>query len=74
MILFIYSIVGTIMFHNIFEFRDMSATMYTMFRASIMDYDVDMMDSSYVGSALAYGYFISFLIINITLLVNLIVA
>jgi len=74
MILFIYSIVGTIVFNNIDEFDNLSTTMYTMFRASIMDYDVDMMDSSNVGSFLAYGYFISYLIINITLLVNLIVA
>lgn len=47
--------------------------MFTLFRATIQDYDVDQMKHARIGAFLGYCYFLSFLIINLILIVNLIV-
>lgn len=48
--------------------------MFTLFRATIQDYSIYMMAGSRVGDLIGYIYFNSYLIVNITLLINLIVA
>lgn len=73
-VLFVYSIIGVIVFNDIPQFERLSIAMFTLFRATIQDYDVDIMQGSRVGSFLAYSYFITYLVLNVTLLVNLIVA
>ena len=48
--------------------------MFTLFRATIHDYDADVMKNARVGAFLGYAYFISYLVLNLILIINLIVA
>ena len=48
--------------------------MFTLFRATIKDYDVSSLADVRVGSIFGFVYFNSYLIINVTFLANLIIA
>ena len=72
-VLFIYSIVGVVLFNDISEFEDLPAAMFTLFRSTIKDYNIYVMQGVMVGDLIGYIYFNSYLILNVTLLVNLIV-
>lgn len=74
-VVFIYGIIGVVLFSNdIPEFARIWTAMFTLFRASIKDYNYDFMLNARVGQWLANIYFNSFLIFNLIFLVNLIVA
>jgi Ion transport protein len=73
-VLFIYSIVGVVLFNDLPLFNNLPEAMFTLFRATIKDYDIYAMQGCRVGDIIGYIYFNSYLILNITLLVNLIVA
>lgn len=73
-VMLLYAIVGIVVFNDLASFMDLRSAMFTLFRASIGDYNVDIMDGSRIGSLLAYAYFITYLVLNVALLVNLIVA
>jgi hypothetical protein len=47
--------------------------MFTLFKSTIKDYDIYVMAGARVGDIIGYIYFNSYLILNVTLLVNLIV-
>ena len=72
-ILFLYSIVGVVLFRDIEEFDDIRTAMFTLFRSTIKDYDINVMANARVGELIGYIYFNSYLILNVTLLVNLII-
>lgn len=72
-VLFIYSIIGVVLFNDVAEFEDMPAAMFTLFRSTIKDYDIYVVAGVAVGDLIGYIYFNSYLILNVTLLVNLIV-
>ena len=72
-VLFFYAIVGIILFQDIPEFRHLQNALYVLFRTSVGDYDVKILEDA-VGHTLGAFYFNSFLIINVILLLNLIVA
>lgn len=72
-VLFIYSIIGVVLFNDIPEFEDLPSAMFTLFRSTIKDYDIYVMTGVAVGDIIGYIYFNSYLILNVTLLVNLIV-
>ncbi|CDW87773.1 transient receptor potential cation subfamily member 4 [Stylonychia lemnae] len=73
-VLFIFSVIGVVLFNDMQEFRALHTTLFTMFKATIQDYDVDKMKDARVGAFLGYLYYLSFLILNIILIINLIVA
>jgi hypothetical protein len=72
-VLFIYSIVGVVLFSDLYEFNDLPAAMFTLFRSTIKDYDINVMAGCRIGDLFGFVYFNSYLISNVTLLVNLIV-
>jgi len=72
-VLFLYSIVGVVLFNDIPEFADLAAAMFTLFRSTIKDYNIYVMQGVAVGDIIGYVYFNTYLILNVTLLVNLIV-
>jgi len=73
-VLFIFSVIGVVLFNDMEEFKALHTTLFTMFKATIQDYDADKMKDARVGAFLGYLYYISFLILNIILIINLIVA
>jgi hypothetical protein len=73
-VLFLYAIVGVVLFSDLEPFRDIISAMFTLFRSTIKDYNIYVMTGARVGDVIGYIYFNSYLILNITLLVNLIVA
>jgi len=42
-VLFLYSIVGVVLFNDIPEFADLAAAMFTLFRSTIKDYNIYVM-------------------------------
>lgn len=48
--------------------------MFTLFKATIHDYDINALDNAKIGPFIGYIYYLSYLIINLILIVNLIVA
>ena len=72
-ILFLYSIVGVVLFNDLEHFEDIIGAMFTLFRSTIKDYDIYVMTNARVGDLIGYIYFNSYLILNVTLLVNLII-
>jgi hypothetical protein len=72
-VLFLYSIVGVVLFNDLIEFHDLPAAMFTLFRSTIKDYDIYVMTNARVGDLIGYIYFNSYLILNVTLLANLII-
>lgn len=73
-VLFIFSVIGVVLFNDLEEFSALHTTLFTLFKATIQDYDVDKMKDARVGAFLGYVYYLSFLILNIILIINLIVA
>ena len=73
-VLFIYAIIGVVLFNDLPEFQNLWYAGFTLFKATLKDYDVNIMDGTRVGTLIGYIYFNSYLILNITLLVNLIIA
>jgi len=71
--LFLFAVVGVVLFSDLPGFQQLNTAMFTLFRATIQDYKVDDMNNARVGYLLGYAYFLSFLIINLTLIVNLVV-
>ena len=72
-VLFLYSIIGVILFQDIPEFDKIQTALYTLFRASVGAYDLQLLENA-TEHSLGSIYFNSFVIINVILLVNLIVA
>lgn len=64
---------GAILFKDLPDFSALSTALFTLFRATILDYDIDNMKAARIGAVLGQIYFLSFLIINLVLIVNLIV-
>ena len=71
---FIYAIIGDVVFGDLEGFDDLGTAMFTLFRASLQDYDIDMMDGARAGNLLGYAYFNSYLVLNVVLFLNLITA
>ena len=72
-VLFLYSIIGVILFQDVPEFSQIQTALFTLFRGSVGDYDLQVLTHAtehFLGSI----YFTSFAVLNIILLVNLIVA
>ena len=46
----------------------------TLFKATVSDYNADIMKNAKLGAFLGYAYFLTFMILNLILIVNLIVA
>ena len=72
-VLVLYAIVGVVLFNDVEEFHDLFAAMFTLFRSTIKDYDIYVMNNADVGPIIGYIYFNSYLILNVTLLANLII-
>ena len=72
-VLFLYAIIGVIVFRDMQEFDSIQSALFTLFRASLGDYDLTILNQA-VKHYLGAIYFNSFVIVNIILLVNLIVA
>lgn len=73
-ILFLFSVIGVVLFNDLEEFRALHTVLFTMFKATIQEYDADKMKEAKVGAFIGYVYYISFLVLNIILIINLIVA
>ena len=73
-ILFLFGVVGFVLFYDIAQFAQLRTALYTLFRATVQDYDVDIMQNARVGAFIGYVFFIAFLLLNLILIVNLIVA
>jgi hypothetical protein len=71
--LFLFGIVGFVLFSDISEFNTLKTALFTLFTATIKDYDIYMMSNARVGAFIGYVYFLAFLILNLILIVNLIV-
>ena len=72
-ILFIYGIIGVILFQDVPEFSQLQTAVYTLFRASVGDYNFQLLEQA-VDHFLGLIYFNSFVMINVILLMNLIIA
>lgn len=72
--LFVYAIIGVVLFYDSSLFSNMPLAMFTLFRATIRDYDINTLSDVRVGGVIGYIYFNSFLIMNVTFLANLIIA
>ena len=73
-VLFLFSVVGFVLFYDIQEFSALNTTLFTLFKATISDYNADIMKEAQLGAFLGYTFFLAFMIINLILIVNLIVA
>lgn len=73
-VLFLFAVVGFVLFYDIAEFSQLHTTLFTLFKATISDYNADIMKEARLGAFLGYAYFLSFMIINLILIMNLIVA
>ena len=68
-----YSVVGTVLFGAVMvDFRDVSSTFTTLFTASLGKFD--FYKWTLVGGTVAQLYFISFVVVNVIMLLNLFVA
>lgn len=72
-VLFLFSVVGFVLFYDLSEFSTLQTTLFTLFQATVSVYNADVMKDARLGAFLGYAYFISFMIINLILIVNLIV-
>lgn len=73
-LVFIYAIIGNVIFRDIYEFRSMPSAFFTLFKATLRDYNVDLMAHNNWDAYLGYVYFNSYLVLNVLLFLNLIVA
>lgn len=72
-VLLLYGILGIVLFNDLPEFSNLASAMYVLFKSTIKSYNIYIMQGTAVGDIIGYIYFNSFLILNVTLLVNLIV-
>jgi hypothetical protein len=73
-VLFLFGVVGFVLFYDIPEFSSLQTTLFTLFKATVSDYNADIMKNAKLGAFLGYAYFLTFMILNLILIVNLIVA
>ncbi len=71
--IFLFAIVGIVLFSDLIPFSSLSSALFVLFKATIQDYDINMMDNAKIGNFFSYTYFLIFLILNLVLVVNLIV-
>ena len=74
MILFIYTIIGMVLFKDMVEFGSFRAGLFHLFKTSVFRGQFHIYDTSAVEDYIFYVYFISYLVLNVILLMNLIVA
>jgi len=73
-LVFIYAIIGNTIFGDMNEFKNLPSSMFTLFRATLREYNVEMMVKNKWSLYLGYFYFNSYLVLNVLLFLNLIVA
>lgn len=73
-VLFLFAVVGVVLFNDLEEFSALHTVLFTLFKATIQEFDADKMQEARVGAFIGYLYYIAFLILNIILIINLIVA
>jgi hypothetical protein len=73
-ILFLFSVIGFVLFYDLENFKELHTTLFTLFKATISDYNADQMKDAKIGAFLGYAFFLAFMIINLILIMNLIVA
>jgi hypothetical protein len=74
MVLFLYTIIGMVLFKDMAEFYSFRAGMFHLFKTSVFKGQFHIHDTSMVEDYLFAVYFISYLVLNVILLMNLIVA
>jgi hypothetical protein len=72
-VLVIYAIIGVVLFSDMKSFDDMATAMFTLFKASARNYDINVLNGCKVGNIIGYIFFNSYLIINVILLMNLLI-
>lgn len=73
-VLFLFSVVGFVLFSDLPNFAALQTTLFTLFEATISSYDADQMKQAKIGAFLGYAFFLAFMILNLILIMNLIVA
>jgi hypothetical protein len=74
-VLFMYSIIGMVLFREYEEFGNFRSAAFTLIQTTIFKGNYKVMEEKYVtGNVLVYVYFMSFVVLNVVLLLNLIVA
>lgn len=73
-LVFIYAVIGNVIFGDLPEFNSMPAAFFTLFKATLRDYNIHLMTESKWSEYLGYVYFNSYLVLNVLLFLNLIVA
>lgn len=73
-LVFIYAIIGNVLFSDIQQFRRLGSAMFTLFKATLQNYDIEMMKNTKYSENLGYIYFNTYLVLNVLLFLNLIVA
>lgn len=73
-LVFIFGVIGNIIFKDVKEFRNLPTAMFTLFKATLQDYNVELMTRNKWGEYLGYVYFNTYLVLNVILFLNLIVA
>jgi len=71
--LVLFALVGIVLFSDMPVFSSLSSALFMLFQATLLVYDIGIMEGARIGNVIAYCYLISFLILNIILVVNLIV-
>ena len=73
-ILFLFSVIGFVLFYDLEQFQQLHTTLFTLFKATISEYNADQMKEARIGAFFGYAFFLAFMIINLILIMNLIVA
>jgi hypothetical protein len=73
-LVFIFAIIGNTIFGDIYEFRNLASAMFTLFKATLQNYDIELMAGTKFGVYLGYVYFNTYIVLNVILFLNLIVA
>ena len=73
-VIVIYAIIGVVLFSDLPAFNDMPTALFTLFTATLKNYNIGVMTGCAVGNIIGYIYFNSYLIVNVILLVNLLIA
>lgn len=73
-LVFIFAIIGNVVFSDIYEFHNLGIAMFTLFKATLRNYNIELMKGSRYGVYTGYVYFNIYLVLNVLLFLNLIVA
>lgn len=73
-LVFIFAIIGNVMFGDQPEFQNLPSAMFTLFKATLQDYNIELLTKNKWGQYFGYVYFNTYLVLNIVLFLNLIVA